>query len=132
MYRLALLQNDAEDWEDVQKSLSSMSITPEEIDSIIYIISGVLLLGNVEIASVEKQGLPNASHIDSKNRQLLIEACELLFLDPSLVEEGLLVKISKAGNQEIRGAWKQDEAIILKDSLAKVRDVIKISEIEVG
>lgn len=109
------------EWKDVQKALTFMRMTEDEKSAVLSIVSGVMLLGNVEVSSIEKQGVPDSGNIDGSAKTLLAEACELLFLNPSLVEEGLLVKISRAGGQEIRGTWKQAEAKMLKDSLAKVK-----------
>lgn len=117
------LQDDLQEWEEVQKALQFMQMTSTEIESIFSIVSGVLLLGNIHITCTEKQGFPDAADLNPENQQLLMDACQLLFLDPILVREGLLVRISKAGGQEIRGAWKAEEANLLKDSLAKVGQI---------
>lgn len=108
---------------NVQEALTFMRLTEAEKESIFSIVSGILLLGNVEISSIEKQGIPDAASLAEEPRQLLHEACGLLYLDSALIEEGLSVKISNAGGQEIRGPWKQDEGRTLKDSLAKVTQV---------
>lgn len=111
--------DDLAEWADVQKSFESMRISDEDKASIFSIVSGVLLLGNVEIGTEARPGVPDAACLDDANRALLKEACELLFLDPALVEEGIVTKISKAGGEEVRGSWKQTEAGMLKDSLSK-------------
>eukprot|EP01054_Gregarina_sp_Poly1_P006865 Gregarina_sp_Poly_1__6864@NODE_371_length_9145_cov_221_025777_g306_i0_p1_GENE_NODE_371_length_9145_cov_221_025777_g306_i0NODE_371_length_9145_cov_221_025777_g306_i0_p1_ORF_typecomplete_len673_score132_72Myosin_head/PF00063_21/3e154TniB/PF05621_11/0_0016AAA_16/PF13191_6/0_022AAA_22/PF13401_6/4_4e03AAA_22/PF13401_6/0_14AAA_30/PF13604_6/0_027AAA_30/PF13604_6/9_7e03Adeno_IVa2/PF02456_15/6_2Adeno_IVa2/PF02456_15/9ABC_tran/PF00005_27/0_062AAA_10/PF12846_7/0_15TsaE/PF02367_17/0_31_NODE_371_length_9145_ len=111
--------DDLEEWADVQKSFDSMMLTAEQSDSIMSIVSGVILMGNVVIKAVAKQGLDDAAEIDQGSRGTFEDACALLFLDPAKVEEGLCVKISVAGGAEIRGCWKRDEADMLKASLAK-------------
>lgn len=95
-------------------------MTSLEIDSIFSLVSGVLLLGNVEITAASKQGVPDAAAIDSKNQIVLKQAARLLFLDYEQIVDRFLTKTQKAGNQTIQGVWKKDEANILKDSLAKV------------
>lgn len=47
------------------------------------------------------------------------QACALLFLDPAKVEEGITVKISMAGGQEVRGRWRKADGEMLRGSLSK-------------
>eukprot|EP01056_Protomagalhaensia_sp_Gyna25_P003135 Protomagalhaensia_sp_Gyna_25__3134@NODE_286_length_4042_cov_30_477142_g220_i0_p1_GENE_NODE_286_length_4042_cov_30_477142_g220_i0NODE_286_length_4042_cov_30_477142_g220_i0_p1_ORF_typecomplete_len830_score162_11Myosin_head/PF00063_21/4_8e177AAA_30/PF13604_6/0_042AAA_30/PF13604_6/1_1e02TniB/PF05621_11/0_0037AAA_16/PF13191_6/0_035AAA_22/PF13401_6/0_066ABC_tran/PF00005_27/0_059RdRP_2/PF00978_21/0_098_NODE_286_length_4042_cov_30_477142_g220_i01462635 len=111
--------DDLEEWADVRRAFVSMMMSEEEADSVMSIVSGVILLGDVKILGVAKAGLDDASEIEAGSRKLFEDACGLLFIDPKLVEEGLTVKISMAGGVEIRGCWRLDESEMLKASLAK-------------
>lgn len=103
--------NDLEEWADVNKSFVSMQRTPEEINGIMSIIAGVLLMGNVVIKGGETAAIDNKSVFE--------EACNLMFLDPKGVEEGISVKVSSAGAETVKGTWSEKDAEILKLSLAK-------------
>ncbi|KAL8446849.1 hypothetical protein Emag_004610 [Eimeria magna] len=47
------------------------------------------------------------------------KACELLFLDPAGLEEALLIRMTIAGSNEIKGRWTQHQSELLKESLCK-------------
>lgn len=111
--------DDLAEWKDVCEAFKSMMLTSEEIDAIFSIVSGVLLMGNVKVIGVAKEGLPNASELDPNTKEVFETACGLMALDAPKTEEGLTVKYSHAGNQTIKGCWKEDEADMLKASLAK-------------
>lgn len=111
--------DDVKDYIEVQESFRSMNLTPEEIDYVWSMVSGVLLMGNVKIGSVEEAGIPDASVITGENDKIFKDACELLFLNPDVVKKELTVKITTAGSQKIEGRWSQAECDMLKSSLAK-------------
>eukprot|EP01055_Gregarina_sp_Pseudo9_P000942 Gregarina_sp_Pseudo_9__941@NODE_15_length_6304_cov_17_343815_g13_i0_p1_GENE_NODE_15_length_6304_cov_17_343815_g13_i0NODE_15_length_6304_cov_17_343815_g13_i0_p1_ORF_typecomplete_len831_score196_02Myosin_head/PF00063_21/2_5e175TniB/PF05621_11/0_0044AAA_22/PF13401_6/1_2e04AAA_22/PF13401_6/0_093AAA_16/PF13191_6/0_15AAA_30/PF13604_6/0_089ABC_tran/PF00005_27/0_22ABC_tran/PF00005_27/1_6e04_NODE_15_length_6304_cov_17_343815_g13_i0762568 len=111
--------DDLEEWADVRKAFIAMQLTPDESDSIMSIVSGVILMGNVAVNGVAKSGLDDAAEIDEGSRKTFEDACTLLFIDPKATEEGLCVKISIAGGAEIKGCWKKEEAEMLKASLVK-------------
>nr|AAQ88310.1 myosin A [Gregarina polymorpha] len=111
--------NDLDEWKDVCESFDSMMMSAEERDSVLSICSGVLLMGNVNVVAVAKQGLDDAAEIEEASRATFEDACALMFIDPKAVEEGITVKISIAGGNEIRSVWKKDEGDMLKASLVK-------------
>eukprot|EP00917_Polyrhabdina_sp_WS-2016_P014637 GHVP01031990.1.p1 GENE.GHVP01031990.1~~GHVP01031990.1.p1 ORF type:complete len:828 (+),score=177.56 GHVP01031990.1:27-2510(+) len=111
--------DDLEEWGLVDGAFESMMMSKEEKDTVYSIVSGVLAIGDVAIASVEKEGVPDAAEIPESERIKFNEACELMGLDAAKVEEGMTIKISMAGGKELRGIWGQKDATMLKDSLSK-------------
>lgn len=105
--------NDIKEWHEVLASLRSMRRTEAEIDSILSILSGILLLGNVDIAGGD------IAHVSPNSKETFRKACSLLFLDPDLVHDGFCVKISSAGGDVVRGYWNEKDAEVLKHSLCK-------------
>eukprot|EP00922_Rhytidocystis_sp_ex-Travisia-forbesii_P048910 GHVS01072822.1.p1 GENE.GHVS01072822.1~~GHVS01072822.1.p1 ORF type:complete len:390 (-),score=58.41 GHVS01072822.1:778-1947(-) len=111
--------DDVEEFEEVQKSFKAMKMSDNQIFSVWSIVSGVLLLGNVKHASVEKSGIPDAAVIEGEALELLNQSCDLLFLNKEKVLHQLTVKTTYAGGQKIEGCWKKDESSMLTQSLAK-------------
>ncbi|KFG62498.1 myosin A [Toxoplasma gondii RUB] len=111
--------DDVAEFHEVCESFRSMNLTEDEVASVWSIVSGVLLLGNVEVTATKDGGIDDAAAIEGKNLEVFKKACGLLFLDAERIREELTVKVSYAGNQEIRGRWKQEDGDMLKSSLAK-------------
>eukprot|EP00914_Ancora_sagittata_P031282 GHVO01063276.1.p1 GENE.GHVO01063276.1~~GHVO01063276.1.p1 ORF type:complete len:772 (+),score=161.73 GHVO01063276.1:306-2318(+) len=111
--------DDYQEWQDVIESLESMGMSANQKLSIASIVSGVLMLGDVRLVEKEMDGVPDAASIDEQDRGAFNDACELLYLDPKMTEEGICIKISMAGGKEIRGRWNVENACMLKDSLSK-------------
>lgn len=105
----------------MKQSLVSMGIDGNLQASLFSLVSGVLMLGNVDIGSEFRDGVPDAAHLSACAQTVLHDACALLFLDASRVEAELLTKTCCAGTETIRGPWRCCEARVLRDSLAKVR-----------
>lgn len=57
-----------EEFKLMNESFDSMLMTQEMKDSILSIVSGCILLGNVELIEVEKSGIPDAAEIAPKCR----------------------------------------------------------------
>lgn len=68
-----------------------MQRTDDEILSVLSIVSGILTFGNTRIIGGEE------AKIDPSTRADFEQGCELMFLNPSKIEEGITVKISTAG-----------------------------------
>lgn len=111
--------DDKQDWLSVKESLVSMGINADTQKSIFSLVSGVLLLGNVEIAASSREGIPDAAHLTPEASATLRDACQLLFLDLPSVQQELLTKTRHAGGEAVRGPWRCTEAQVLRDSLAK-------------
>eukprot|EP00918_Siedleckia_nematoides_P093412 GHVU01205023.1.p1 GENE.GHVU01205023.1~~GHVU01205023.1.p1 ORF type:complete len:705 (-),score=155.74 GHVU01205023.1:920-3034(-) len=111
--------DDVEEFHDVMKSFRAMLLSEPEIEAILSIVSGVMLLGNVAIIGVEESGMPDAAILDPATKDTFKRACQLLHLDPDKVEFELINKISQAGGETVKGRWRGDEANVLKESLAK-------------
>lgn len=112
-------KDDAADFLEVLAGFESMGMDASTVESVLSLVSGVLLLGNVRIDKEAIDGLPDAAVICKEDRKEFEKACELLFLDPAGVEEGLLVRMTVAGFYEVKGRWTQHQSELLKESLCK-------------
>lgn len=111
--------DDVQDFKDVMESFKTMGLTNEQIEEILSLVSGILLLGNVEIEPVDVGGGVEGSKIADSSRQTFNDAMELCKLDGESVEKEITIKISYAGRNVIEGRFRPDETRMLKDSLAK-------------
>ncbi|CBZ54561.1 hypothetical protein NCLIV_049900 [Neospora caninum Liverpool] len=111
--------DDVAEFQEVCESFRSMNLTEDEVASVWSIVSGVLLLGNVEVTATKDGGIDDAAAIEGASLEVFNKACQLLFLDAQRVREELTIKISYAGGQQIKGRWKQEDGDMLKSSLAK-------------
>lgn len=109
--------NDVDDMKEVKASLTSMGINETEMDCVFSCVSGVLLLGNVEVKGENREGIPDAATI--VNMDVFNTACELLAIDPALVKSGLITKITQASGQEIRGVYPVKDTHVIKESMSK-------------
>eukprot|EP00921_Rhytidocystis_pertsovi_P020999 GHVQ01033545.1.p1 GENE.GHVQ01033545.1~~GHVQ01033545.1.p1 ORF type:complete len:823 (-),score=114.93 GHVQ01033545.1:582-3050(-) len=111
--------DDVAEYKDVVGSLESMKLSKDEQWALWSIVSGVLLLGNVEITAKERQGVEMAADISGAGAEVLKQACELLFLPYDKVVHELTVKTTYAGGQQILGVWTKEDSCMLAASLAK-------------
>eukprot|EP01069_Polyplicarium_translucidae_P007657 Polyplicarium_translucidae@DN3137_c0_g1_i2.p1 len=111
--------DDVADWKEVLESFESMGLTTDQIEAIVSVVAGVILLGDVTIVEVEKDGVPDAAAISETDRAKFHDACGLLGLDPEMTEEGICIKLSTAGGKQVRGRWNRVNGAMLKDSLSK-------------
>lgn len=109
--------DDVEDFKMVCESFKNMRLTEEQIGTIFSLLSGILLMGNVEFTATSIDGIDDAAKIT--NKAVFEEACGLLFLDPASVETELTVKITSAGQNQIRGPRKVNDTEVLRSSLCK-------------
>ncbi|GFE55860.1 myosin A [Babesia ovis] len=109
--------DDVADFKEVLESFKNMGLGDAEIDTILSILSGVLLLGNVEIGATSVDGIDDAAKI--VNKDVFTDACNLLFLDPNYLETELTIKITSAGNNQIKGPRKMADGEVLKTSVCK-------------
>ncbi|OEH74303.1 putative myosin A [Cyclospora cayetanensis] len=111
--------DDLAEYNDVCAAFQSMSLTEEQINSVWSIVSGVLLLGNVEVTATKQGGLDDAAGIEGENLETFQNACRLLFIDADAILRELTLKVTYAGNQKVESRWKQADGDMLKSSLAK-------------
>lgn len=111
--------DDVEEYHDVCTALKSMALDDEEIDTIWSLVSGVLLLGNVEVTAVKEGGVDDAAAIEGENLKTFQDACRLMFIDAEAVRRELTLKVTYAGGQRVESRWKQADGDMLKSSLAK-------------
>ncbi|PHJ20757.1 myosin a [Cystoisospora suis] len=111
--------NDAEDFRIVLKSFKAMGMSDDEVVSVLSLVAGILLLGNVKISGREQRGIPNAAVIEGSNVDVFKKACALLFLDPESTGTQLTRKYTKVQGTVIESCWQEGEGRLLKESLAK-------------
>lgn len=97
-----------------------MQLSPDEVDTIFSIVSGVLMLGNVIFLSKNIAGQDNAAELDQKSKSSLADACDLLFLDdPGKVADYLCSTTKIIGKEEVTVRVQHGEAVSLTHSLCK-------------
>ncbi|KAL8437328.1 hypothetical protein Efla_004286 [Eimeria flavescens] len=111
--------DDLAEYADVCAAFKSMSLSDEKVESIWSIVSGVLLLGNVQVTAAKEGGIDDAAAIEGQDLKTFQEACELLFIDAEAVKRELTFKVTFAGGQRVESRWKQEDGDMLKSSLAK-------------
>ncbi|XP_058515799.1 LOW QUALITY PROTEIN: myosin-A-like, partial [Ochotona princeps] len=111
--------DDAADFRVVGQTFEKMNFRPDEVNSIWSILSGILLLGNVEFQKKETEGVPDAADLTPEKKALLSQCCELLFIDSKIVEKEFLFNMRVIGNQEIQSPVSVSKAQVNRDSLAK-------------
>ncbi|KAK2194494.1 bifunctional P-loop containing nucleoside triphosphate hydrolase/Myosin head [Babesia duncani] len=109
--------NDIEDFNEVCQSFKHMGLSEEQINCIWSLLSGILLLGNIEFTAITKDGIDDAASISNIN--VFNDACDLLFLDRNALQDVFLTKITTAGNNVITGPRKLADAQVLQTSLSK-------------
>nr|AFS69160.1 myosin A [Babesia sp. BQ1/Lintan] len=109
--------DDVADFKEVMQSFESMGLSSEQTGTIYSLLSGILLMGNVEIGATSSEGIDDAATI--VNKSVFNDACQLMSLDPNQLETELTIKVTSAGNNQIRGPRKVDDAEVLKSSICK-------------
>uniref|UniRef100_A0A3B0MIE6 Myosin-A n=1 Tax=Theileria annulata TaxID=5874 RepID=A0A3B0MIE6_THEAN len=109
--------DDAKDFGLILNSFDQMKLTEEQKETVLSLLSGVLLLGNVQISGEEREGLTDASVIT--NESLLRDCAELLYLDYDQLKYDLTMKKTMVGGGEIVSPRRKDESEVLKKSLSK-------------
>ncbi|KAL8452715.1 hypothetical protein Emed_001279 [Eimeria media] len=112
-------KDDAANFVEVLNGFEYMGMDTQTVEYVLSLVAGVLLLGNVRIEGEPIDGLPDAAVICKDDIKDFQKACELLFLDPAGLEEALLIRMTIAGSNEIKGRWTQHQSELLKESLCK-------------
>ncbi|CDJ58648.1 myosin A, putative [Eimeria maxima] len=111
--------DDRSDFQELRESFVSMGLPSEDESTVFSILSGVLLIGNTKVASLEKQGMPDAAHVTGESLAVLKESASLLFVDPDKLAQNILRKQTKVGNQLLEGPRTYREADMMIKSVAK-------------
>ncbi|CDI81904.1 Myosin, heavy polypeptide 1, skeletal muscle,adult, related, related [Eimeria acervulina] len=111
--------DDLAEYKDVCAAFQSMALSDEQVDSVWSVVSGVLLLGNVQISAAKIGGIDDAAAIEGANLETFKTACSLLFIDSDAILRELTTKVTYAGGQKVESRWKQEDGDMLKSSLAK-------------
>ncbi|KAL8274693.1 hypothetical protein Esti_001408 [Eimeria stiedai] len=112
-------KDDGANFVEVLNGFEYMGMDTQTVEYVLSLVAGVLLLGNVRIEGKPIDGLPDAAVICKDDIKDFQKACELLFLDPAGLEDALLVRMTIAGSNEIKGRWTQHQSELLKESLCK-------------
>ncbi|EPT30778.1 myosin E [Toxoplasma gondii TgCatPRC2] len=111
--------DDVKDFKEMNKSLRSIGLNLDDVESLWSIIAGVLLLGNVHLESRETDGQPNAAALTPDGEATLQKCCALLFVDEEAVKKEILYKVKTIGDQQIESPNSLSDALMNRDSLAK-------------
>lgn len=109
--------DDVKDYNLVCESLKNMGLSESEIDTVWSLLSGVLLMGNVEFVAESRDGIDDAAKIS--NMSTFKDACDLLFINSDDLERELTSKVTHAGGSEIVSPRRVADAEVLKCSLSK-------------
>ncbi|KAL8433239.1 hypothetical protein ACSSS7_004024 [Eimeria intestinalis] len=112
-------KDDAANFVEVLNGFEYMGMDTQTVEYVLSLVAGVLLLGNVRIEGEPIDGLPDAAVICKDDIKDFQKACDLLFLDAAGLEEALLIRMTIAGSNEIKGRWTQHQSELLKESLCK-------------
>lgn len=113
--------DDKADYGEIKQSFSAMGFTTDETQDVLSIVSGILLLSNVQFDGALIDGVDDAAVLDSQSKTILREACDLMFLDGNYaqVEQGMESSVKQFGKDFITTRLKRKEAITACQSLAR-------------
>ncbi|PFH33040.1 myosin E [Besnoitia besnoiti] len=111
--------DDVASFKEVNRSFHAMGLTVEEIESIWSALSGVLLLGNVNLEARESAGEAEAAAFSAGAEATLERCCKLLCVDSRALQKELRFRVKLIGDQEIESPNRLTDALIIRDSLAK-------------
>ncbi|EAN33737.2 Myosin-A [Theileria parva strain Muguga] len=109
--------DDAKEFGLILNSFERMKLSEDQKETVLSLLSGVLLLGNVEVSGEERDGLTDAAVIT--NESLLRDCAQLLYLDYDQLKYDLTMKKTMVGGGEIVSPRRKDESEVLKKSLSK-------------
>ena len=104
--------NDSQMFKETFECFQINDFTNEEISSILKVISGVLLLGNIKFIQKGKK-------CEVENIFLLKNICELFQCNQEDLIKALTLKINIISNESIESPLTLENCIISRDSLAK-------------
>jgi len=107
------LFDDKADWNEIKESLVTMKMTQSDITSLMRVVSGCLLLGNVETTGADSGRLAEGGE------DILKTVSDLFACSYETLISALTVKITKAAGEEIKGTYREDELSVNIKSLAK-------------
>lgn len=111
--------DDKKDFADVLASLDAIQVHGETRDSVFSILSGLLLVGNIQVQAQASQGVPDAAFLSPRDLGILEEASQLMRVDEAKLRRTLLVKETRVGAQVIEGLRTKEEAATSICSLSK-------------
>ncbi|XP_014814845.1 PREDICTED: unconventional myosin-Ia [Calidris pugnax] len=100
-----------------QDAMKVIGFSPAEVTALLEVTAVVLKLGNVQLSSSYQAGGMEASSIAEP--QELQEICELIGLDPSVLERALCSRTVKARNEMVLTSLSVPQGYYGRDALAK-------------
>jgi len=109
--------DDKKDFEEVVEALNTLQFTPELQDSMMRIITAVLIMGNVIFTSGSSEG---SSEVDASSTDLVARIDKLLGFDPDAFHFALTMKRVQMGRGSVVSIkLTPEQALDSKDTLAK-------------
>ncbi|CRG93710.1 hypothetical protein PGAL8A_00141600 [Plasmodium gallinaceum] len=103
---------------EIITSFHYLNLNDKQINDIISILFGILLLGNVKI--VEKENSCGIARGVIENYEEFKKACEALFLDDIALENICSTKITTIGKTEIKSSFTKEEMETMLHSFSKI------------
>ena len=104
--------NDSQMFKEAMECFQINDFTKDEIDNILKIIAGVLLIGNIKFVQKGKK-------CEIENMDLLKNICDLLQCVQEDIVKALTLKINVINNESIESPLTMENCITSRDSLAK-------------
>jgi len=108
--------DDKRGFHEVMQSFEDLGFNPCEIQEILEILTGILLLGNLEFSN---ENLSDTMSCLIKSLEIMTKICKLFKINEKSLEKTLVWKIREVGKQEILSPLNLNDCEGLRDSLAK-------------
>ncbi|NXD88231.1 MYO1A protein, partial [Halcyon senegalensis] len=107
----------AANFHTVQDAMRVIGFSPAEVTELLEVTAVVLKLGNVELSrSYQASGMETCSISELQELQ---EICELIGLDPGVLEQALCSRTVKARDETVLTALSVPQGYYVRDALAK-------------
>ncbi|KAM9265187.1 unconventional myosin-Ia [Morus bassanus] len=109
--------DDAANFRAVQDAMRVIGFSPDEVTALLEVTAVVLKLGNVQLSSsYQASGMEACSIAEPQELQ---EICELIGLDPSVLERALCSRTVKARDETVLTTLSVPQGYYGRDALAK-------------
>ncbi|NXX80448.1 MYO1A protein, partial [Urocolius indicus] len=109
--------DDAANFRAMQDAMKVIGFSPEEVTALLEVTAVVLKLGNVKLSgSYQASGMESCSITEPQELQ---EICELIRLDPSVLEQALCSRTVKARDEMVLTTLSVPQGYYGRDALAK-------------
>ncbi|CRG97814.1 myosin B, putative [Plasmodium gallinaceum] len=110
--------DDAKDFHNLMVSFDKINMRNLK-DDLFFILSGILLLGNIEFNEIEKGGKTNCSELNDENLKIVNEVSTLLGIDETILRNNLISTEKNIANQKIEIPLTVDESLSICRSISK-------------
>ncbi|NXW85931.1 MYO1A protein, partial [Alopecoenas beccarii] len=109
--------DDAANFRTMQDAMRVIGFSPAEVTALLEVTAVVLKLGNVQLSSsFQASGMESCSITEPRELQ---EICELIGLDPGVLEQALCSRTVKARDETVLTALSVPQGYYGRDALAK-------------